>query len=119
MPEPLHGPLLDTDLDLGQVHAPQGLPQECLADVRDEIAEAVDVEDFAHQPPFLQLRLVHFETDRIVDLGPKASVGSSSDSHAAAGAKRSRPWNVEPTVPKKYCLAVSSRTSAFGSEARM
>src|SRR5207244_7484683 len=40
-----------------------------LADVRDEIAEAVNVEDFAHEPPFLQLRLMHFETDWIVDLG--------------------------------------------------
>src|SRR5437899_567653 len=61
--------LREAALDLGALPCSQSLSQKSLADVRDEIAEAVNVEDFAHEPAFLQLRLMHFETHWIVDLG--------------------------------------------------
>src|SRR5881409_1867307 len=119
MPEPLHGALLDADLDLGPLPCSQSLSQKSLADVRDEIAEAVNVEDFAHEPPFLQLRLVHFETDRIVDLGSEG-VGRLLQ-RQPRGRRREEVAAMERRADRaqEVLLGLSSRTSAFGSEARM
>src|SRR5438874_220750 len=57
-PEPLHVGVLDADPHLEQLSGPYGFPQKGVTDVGNEIAEPVNVEDFAHNPAFVDLRLM-------------------------------------------------------------